>query len=111
MELTNEEQRRLHRHDIHGLIDATDTITGKSLGKLANVHREGILLLCEQPCELGQVMMLQLSTKGEIELPWMEMKVECRWVGDANSDGDTPVGCHILQIEAEAFAVLQQLDL
>ncbi|WIO74062.1 PilZ domain-containing protein [Porticoccaceae bacterium LTM1] len=111
MNLTIEEQRRLHRHDIHGLIDAMDIETGNSLGKLADVHREGILLLCEQPCELGQVMQLQLSTKGDVQLPWMEIKVQCRWVGDTNSDGDTPVGCQILDMEAEAFAVLQQLDL
>ena len=103
------DQRRLHRHPISGRVSAFSRDTEKQIGKLVNVHREGLLLESVGPLVPEQVYPLKLTMDGEVTMPWIGLDAKCLWV--AEIEGVYRAGCMIVSIEREALEVLRQLDL
>ena len=103
------DQRRYHRHEISGEIEAFLTVNNTKVGKLVNVHREGLLLECPRALVPEQVYNLRLTMTGDVTMPWIELQTKCLWM--AQVDGGFRCGCMIVDIEREALAVLRQLDL
>ena len=103
------DQRRLHRHSVNGEITALSRDTEGKVGRLVNVHREGLLLECDELLVPEQVYPLKLTMDGEVQMPWISLDAKCLWV--AEIAGVYRAGCIIVQVEREALEVLRQLDL
>ncbi|MGS2722926.1 PilZ domain-containing protein [Porticoccus sp. GXU_MW_L64] len=103
------DQRRIHRHEISGQVEAYLQGNNTKVGKLLNVHREGLLLECPQALIPEQTYNLRLTMTGEVNMPWIDLQAKCLWM--SQQDNGFRCGCLIMDIEREALAVLRQLDL
>ncbi|MDM3870496.1 PilZ domain-containing protein [Porticoccus sp. W117] len=103
------DQRRYHRHEISGEIEAYLQGSNTKVGKLVNVHREGLLLECPRALIPEQIYNLRFTMTGEVTMPWIELDAKCLWM--AREDNGFRCGCLIVDIERQALTVLRQLDL
>ncbi|UTW44480.1 PilZ domain-containing protein [bacterium SCSIO 12696] len=104
------DQRRYHRHEVSGEVIGFLQQSETKVGKLLNVHREGLLLECPQALMPEQIYKLRFTMTGSgVTMPWIELQAKCLWV--AKEAEQFRCGCLIVDIEREALAVLRQLDL
>ncbi len=59
--LTMAEQRRLQRRKLIYYLKITDQANGQELGRLGDIHQEGMLVMSPQPLPLEQIYQLALE--------------------------------------------------
>lgn len=101
------EQRRLRRHALSEPVDVLDRVSQSSLGRLVNIHREGLMVMGNYPFIDERLYLLELvlptAVNGRKTIP---LGVDCLW---SRSD-DTQLhwaGFRIIDASDEA---LQDID-
>lgn len=107
-------QRKLERHDITEPLDVWDARTDEHLGRLVNIHAEGLMILGaielteDKLYELRLTLPQNLVSSGELALG-----VDCLWVRKAEADTDVAsqywAGCQIIDASAQARDVIAVL--
>ena len=59
--------RKLQRRHLIYYLPVVNTLTGVTLGRIADITREGILLLSEAPLETDQIIPVKITLPDEIE--------------------------------------------
>ena len=104
------DQRRLSRHSLPELAEAVpvlDRLSGSQLGRLVNIHREGLMVVGSYPFDDERLYQLELPLpesfrgRGTIALG-----VDCLWCRSENSDMHW-TGFKIIDASDEA---LQDID-
>lgn len=108
--MTNE-MRKLERHEMTASIDVWDAASDEYLGRLVNLHTDGLMLLTSSPLQEDKLYQLRLTlpqnlaSSGELTLG-----ADCLWVRAAGEDSSGHwAGCQIIDASTQARALLQSL--
>lgn len=107
--------RRKHpRHTLRNTVTVVDTNSGKTLGTIANLSQEGIMLVHNHPLESENIYQIRLCIAEGLmndEKPIdIEMGIDCLWVSPAGDTASTYwSGCQIIDISDDASALIEQI--
>ncbi|UTW44478.1 PilZ domain-containing protein [bacterium SCSIO 12696] len=104
----NPERRRLERHEVNGQVDALDRITGQTIGRLVDIHSEGLMLITSSAVEVGNIYQLSLKKDGNI---WLDVGVDCLWKNPANGEDRYWAGFRVIDATDDALAELENLGM
>jgi len=106
--LTN--RRQLRRHKLSAEITILSTLTSVPIGKLVDIHQEGLLIL-GNPLAMESSHQLSLLLPNSINKQTsFDVGVECLWSQPSMNDGGlTWVGCTIIDKSKNASACIQSL--
>lgn len=72
--------RRLHRHVLSEPVDVVDRLSQSPLGRLVNIHREGLMVMGGYPFDRERLYLLEIqlaeSVNGRRSIP---LGVDCLW--------------------------------
>lgn len=103
-------ERRLERRAVAGVVEVYDTNRDIYVGRLVNIHSEGLMLMGDVALEPDHVYQLDL----QLPTPLMgestiHLGVDCLWVRDP--EGSTAIwsGCHIIDASEKAHQQIEAL--
>jgi len=105
-----EVSRRKHpRHDIAGSITVIDRRTGSSIGTIANISLEGMMIIGPKALETDSIYQLALKFCRPVrEMSSVNLGVDCMW--NNTSPPNTGLhwsGCQIIDLSDECIQVLE----
>lgn len=75
-----QDQRRLPRHALSAPVDVLDRLSLSPLGRLVNIHREGLMIMGGYPFDDERLYLVELqlpeSVNGRYSIP---LGVDCLW--------------------------------
>ncbi len=105
--------RRLKRHALDGHVEVFDSVRGVYLGRLVNIHAEGLMLIGDIALEDDKLYQLDLrlpqAINGRESIP---LGVDCLWARASDDFSKHWSGCQIIDISpqgAEDIDALIQL--
>lgn len=104
------ERRKLDRHEVSGQIDAFDRVTGQLVGRLVDIHSEGLMLLANNLVEIGNIYQLSLQKSSDNQI-WLEVGVDCLWKNPANGEDRYWAGFRVIDASDDALAELANLGM
>jgi hypothetical protein len=84
------------------VVEVSDLISGRHLGRLVNVSLDGFLLVGASPIEPESVLQLALSTKTPDGITHINVGAVCMWNSEANYPGNYWSGFHLIDVPAES---------
>ena len=115
MDNSSFESRRKHpRHTLRNTVTVVDKNSGKTLGTIANLSQEGIMLVNNHPLESDNIYQVRLCIAEGVladEKPvTLEMGIDCLWVSPAGDTASTYwSGCQIIDISDSASTLIEQI--
>ena len=105
-----DERRVKHRHAVNAFISVKDKIQNVSIGQIANLHEEGLMLA-------GQALAVNASYQLQLQLPYtihsqqeIDLGVECLWRQAMSKDVDLYFsGCIIISKSEMASVCIESL--
>jgi|TARA_R110000822_G_scaffold66105_8_gene161574 hypothetical protein len=98
-----EEKRRLERHIVSSSLEVYNLDTGQHLGRVVDLHSEGLMLLSDQPVELFQHYALQISLPMTLNgMKEFFVDAESLWRRESIAGGQHWTGMHFVKIPDEA---------
>jgi hypothetical protein len=98
-----EDRRRYPRkqcsHD--QVVEVSELIGGRHLGRLVNVSLDGFLLVGASPIEPETVLQLVLSTGTPDGIQRIDVGAVCMWNSEASNPGNFWSGFHLIDVPAE----------
>lgn len=111
--MTEDERRRLPRHQLDLQVELINQVDGASLGVLVNIHMEGLLMmggLSMKPDHLYQVQ-LQPVASSHLFDP-VELTMDCMWTRAMGQQDRVWAGCQIIDLSlADKQRLAQLIDL
>jgi len=108
--LTEDERRRLPRHQLDQQVELIDQVNGASLGVLVNIHMEGLLMMGDlsmKPDHLYQVQLQSVSSSHPFDA--VELTMDCMWTRAMGQQDRVWAGCQIIDLSFENRQRLAQL--
>ncbi|WP_461518274.1 PilZ domain-containing protein [Porticoccus sp.] len=108
--MTEDERRRLPRHQLDQQVELIDQVNGTSLGVLVNIHMEGLLMmggLSMKPDHLYQVKLQSVSSSHPFDT--VELTMDCMWTRAMGQQDRVWAGCQIIDLSFENRQRLAQL--
>lgn len=105
----NDERRSASRKQSTVPIEVVDSISGENLGRVANLSRNGMMLICHNPLNdnaLYQIRFRLPDLPGAH--PEIETGVHTMWTEQASINGQQWSGLRIISISATAAASLDR---
>lgn len=107
-------RRKYPRHTLRNAVTVVDQNSGAVLGTVANLSREGIMLVSNRPLASDNIYQLRLQVaKGLLsdEQPTeIDIGVDCLWVSPAGNTASTYwSGCQIIDVSDDALVLIQQV--
>lgn len=104
------ESRRKKRHELSKPIPVVDTLSGETLGTLANLTIEGMLVLSNKPLDANRIYQVELAFPAAVAgADSVSVGIDCLWA----KQGETPelnwAGCEIIDADADTVAIIGQL--
>lgn len=110
--------RRKHpRHSLRDSVRVIDKATGESLGTVANLSLEGLMLVNSSPLHADHIYQLCLTIDGDV-IPHVDGRgheihvgVDCLWSSPAQSASASAYwsGCQIIDISEADFELVKKL--
>jgi len=104
-------QRQLKRHHLKNFVDVLDAENKVSLGRLANIHLEGLMVIGE-PLDVNSIYQIIISLPYSInQSRHIRLGIECLWCQENHKDDDTMhwSGAKIIDISPISKASLASL--
>lgn len=110
--------RRKHpRHNLRDVVRVIDKATGQSVGTVANLSLEGLMVVNSVPLNLDCIYQLQLCVDDSVlggtagEVRELHLGVDCLWNSPTASVAAAAYwsGCQIIDMADEDLAVIQRL--
>ncbi len=105
----NDERRNAPRKAARVPVDVIDNITGETIGRIGNLSRSGIMLICHQPLHDEALYQLRFrlpdSRGSEVEI---EAGVHAMWTEQATTGGYQWSGLRIISISAPHATALDR---
>jgi hypothetical protein len=111
----NERKSQLHqrahaRYDIHAHVDVYDRLRDIYLGRLVNIHSEGLMLVGDVAVEEDRIYTLDLHLPVPIAgCGSLQLGVDCLWVRTADQEDKFWAGFAIIDLAPEAAEIIRQL--
>jgi hypothetical protein len=110
--------RRKHpRHNLRDAVRVVDKTTGQSVGTVANLSLEGLMLVNNEPLHADHIYQLSLTIAGNVisesdnAIHQIDLGVDCLWSSPAQSAGVSAYwsGCQIIDISETDFELIKKL--
>jgi hypothetical protein len=102
--------RAMHRHTIGADVDVYDTLRDIYLGRVVNIHSQGLMLVGDVPLEEDRLYELDMHILGENNSKQViHVGVDCLWTRTADENGKHWTGFNIIDSTADAAEVIQAL--
>lgn len=105
-------KRRLTRHPVEEGVVVRDEVSGQDVGRLANIHNEGLMVMGDVALVPENLYQLSLRLPKDINgHRFIGVGVDCLWVRDSGDDNAPTFwsGCQIIDCSAEARSVIETL--
>ncbi|HSC75848.1 MAG TPA: PilZ domain-containing protein [Pseudomonadales bacterium] len=110
-------RRKHERHSLRNAVHVIDKATGQSVGTVANLSLEGLMLVNSTPLHADCIYQLSL-TIAESVLPGLDggvhdipLGVDCLWSSPAQSASTSAYwsGCQIIDVSESDFELIKKL--
>jgi hypothetical protein len=109
VKLKEAEQRKLARHVLSGPVNVYDRVSQSFMGRLANVHTEGLMIMGNRPFTADCIYELDLQLPEPIDgCVMIQIGVDCLW----SRSEDTHLhwaGCRVIDASEEAVRSIAKL--
>lgn len=96
-------ERRLKRHRINGVVEIYDSNRDQYLGRLVNIHCEGLMVMGEGLMQTDHVYQLDLQLPEVIGgSATLHLGVDCLWSRAVDASNTHWTGCHIIDLSDQA---------
>lgn len=108
--MSTKNMRSLKRCAVHQDIDVVDLVAERKLGKLVNIHREGLMIIGDVPLKADSLYQLSLRLSESIEGQGeIQVGVDCLWIRTSDDHNQFWAGCHIIDISAQNLKLIDSL--
>lgn len=108
-EVDKAEQRRLPRHVLSGPVNIYDRVSQAFLGRLVNVHTEGLMIMGNHPFTADCIYQLDLQLPEPINgCEMISIGVDCLWSRSEDAHVHW-AGCKIIDASEDALRDIQSL--
>ncbi|RZA07237.1 MAG: PilZ domain-containing protein [Moraxellaceae bacterium] len=102
--------RAMHRHTISGDIDVYDSLRDIYLGRLVNIHTQGLMLVGDVPLEEDRLYELDMHIPdASHNKKVLRIGVDCLWTRAADQDGKHWTGFSIIDSSPQATEEIHRL--
>ncbi|MFO1388907.1 PilZ domain-containing protein [Cellvibrio sp.] len=102
--------RSLHRHLISGDVDVYDSLRDIYLGRLVNIHTQGLMLVGDVPLEEDRLYELDMHIPDEQNnKKVLRVGVDCLWTRAADQNGKHWTGFSIIDLTPHAMEEIHKL--
>lgn len=106
----SDNRRRLERKPVEVSVVAHNGIDDEPLGKLVNIHEEGLMIMSEGPLETEKIYQLELVLNEAIDQQnSIPLVADCLWQSPASTDGSYWVGFKIVEVSNKSIALIERL--
>lgn len=103
-------QRRLLRHQLADRVDVYDAMRDICIGRLVNIHAEGLMVMGDVGLEPDKLYQLHLRLPRQINgREYIQVGVDCLWARNSDDTSKHWAGCQIIDISPEGLADLESL--
>lgn len=103
----SDERRSTLRKAVTGPLDVVDSISGEIIGRIGNLSRTGMMLICHHPLRDGALYQLRFRLPNQQGIPTdVETGVHTMWTEQAATSGYQWSGVRIISISGAAAASL-----
>lgn len=107
---SQEHDRELERHVIHGDVDVYDSLRDRYLGRLVNIHTQGLMVMGDWALEEDHLYSLDLHLPEPInDQLVIHLGVDCLWTREADLADKYWMGFAIIDASTEALSAIQRL--
>jgi len=104
------DKRRQKRHALATSIDIYERAGDTKLGRLVNLHSEGLMIIGSYPFEAGKEYEVELRLPHFVELPpVIPLEVDCLWARNEDENKTFWAGCQIITTRDSDISRLNQL--
>lgn len=105
----NDERRSAPRKPATAPMEVTDTISGEAIGRIGNLSRTGMMLICHRPLRDNALYQLRFRLPGPHGTGTdVETGVHTMWTEQAATNGYQWSGLRIISISGAAAALLDK---
>jgi len=107
---SREHDRGLERHYIRGDVEVYDSLKNIYLGRLVNIHAQGLMIMGDIALEEDRIYTLGLHMPEPLGgQAVIQLGVDCLWTREADLIGKYWIGCAIIDISPENAEAIKQL--
>lgn len=107
---THEHDRELERHSINGDVDVYDSLRDLYIGRLVNIHAQGLMVVGDLALEEDRIYTLDLHLpeplRGHSDI---RVGVDCLWARDADLSGKYWMGFSIIDVSPQSSESIRAL--
>lgn len=105
-----EYERRLKRHHVSGVVEVYNSNTEQHLGRLVNIHHEGLMVMGTGGFSADHVYQLELVLPEPIEgIAHLHVGVDCLWSKVVDVSGTYWSGCQVIDLSDVARRQIDHL--
>jgi hypothetical protein len=102
--------RAMHRHAVSADVDVYDSMRDIYLGRLVNIHAQGLMLVGDVPLEEDRLYELDMHILNENNIKQViRVGVDCLWARAADENGKHWTGFNIIDLTPHAAEVILNL--
>nr|WP_324258040.1 PilZ domain-containing protein [Cellvibrio fontiphilus] len=107
---SKEHDRDLERHIIQGDVDVYDSLRDQYLGRLVNIHTQGLMVMGDVALEEDRLYTLDLHLPEPInDQMVIQLGVDCLWAREADLAGKYWMGFSIIDASNESLQSIRDL--
>lgn len=107
---SKEHDRELERHNINGDVDVYDSLRDLYVGRLVNIHTQGLMVMGDLALEEDRLYTLDLHlpepVNGQLSI---QLGVDCLWTREADLAGKHWLGFSIIDASPQAADAIRAL--
>ncbi|RYY04400.1 MAG: PilZ domain-containing protein [Gammaproteobacteria bacterium] len=102
--------RALQRHTLGGDVDVYDSLRDVYLGRLVNIHTQGLMLVGDVPLEEDRLYELDMHLPNDTSTKVVvRIGVDCLWTRSADQNGKHWTGFTIIDLTPQAAEEIHKL--
>ena len=107
---SREHDRELERHTINGDVDVYDNLRDLYIGRLVNIHAQGLMIVGDVALEEDRLYTLDLHVPEPVNgQTVIQLGVDCLWTRDADLSGKRWIGFSIIDISPQSSESIREL--
>lgn len=107
---SHEHDRELERHSINGEVAVYDCLRDLYIGRLVNIHTQGLMIMGDIPLEEDKLYTLDLHLPEPISNQTIiQLGIDCLWARDADMAGKYWIGCAIIDVSPQSTEAIREL--
>lgn len=107
---SREHDRELERHTINGDVDVYDNMRDQYVGRLVNIHTQGLMIVGDVAMEEDRLYTLDLHVPEPVNGQMViQLGVDCLWTREADLSGKHWIGFSIIDVSPQAAESIRTL--